>query len=180
MKEAIKYLIFLIIIVAVVANTVMTCLLVTWVSEDRTVLRNVQNDLQKLKVDLEKEIKLREDLFPKLKKSASLLSKYNRRLDSLTALKYAAKIYECSNEELPINILTALIVVESSANYLAKSRKGAMGLTQVMPKIWNFGRILGMKGQLSCQKWSLITGFHFFRKNCLTPIFAFYICLVTS
>ena len=140
MKEVIKYLILLVIVVAVVVNTVMTCLLVTWVNEDRAVLRNVQSDLQKLKVDLEKEIQLREDLFPKLKKSAGLLSKYNRRLDCLTALKYAAKIYECSNEELPINVLTALIVVESSADYLAKSRKGAMGLTQVMPKIWNCDR----------------------------------------
>ena len=140
MNKIIKYMFFLVIVAAVVANTAMTCLLVSWVNEDRAVLRNVQNDLQKLQADLEKEIKLREDLFPKLKKSASLLKKYNRRLDYLTALNYAAKIYECSNEELPMNILTALIVVESSADYLAKSRKGAVGLTQVMPKIWNCDR----------------------------------------
>ena len=35
------------------------------------------------------------------------------------------------------DILNALIVVESSANHRAISEKGALGLTQVMPDIWN-------------------------------------------
>lgn len=130
----------IVIVIVLVINTAMTCLLTVRISEDRKSLKNLQSDIHELKDKLETEIKLREELFPKLKKSAQLLRKYNPRLDYVTAMKYACKIYECSDENVSFNILTALIVVESSANYIAVSRKGAIGLTQVMPGIWRFDR----------------------------------------
>ncbi|MCP4713757.1 MAG: lytic transglycosylase domain-containing protein [Deltaproteobacteria bacterium] len=133
--------------IVVVINLVMSCVLLSWIDDDKKNLKafqatisNVQSDIQDLKVQVDKEIQLREDLFPKLKKSASLLKKYNPRLDPYTAVAYAFKINECSDDEVTLNILTALICVESSANYKAVSNKGALGLTQVMPKIWNCDR----------------------------------------
>ena len=93
--------------------------------------------LIELKAKVEEEIKLREELFTTLRKSASLLQKYNPRLDNLTAFKYAWKINECSEPPVTPELLTALIVVESSANHIAVSNKGAIGLTQVMPTIWH-------------------------------------------
>ncbi len=139
-KEILKQTIFILIFIALAANTVMTCMLAVWINEDRASLKNVQADIRDLKKTVEMEIKLREDLFSQLKKSAQLLKKYNPRLHYVTALRYAYKIYECSDEDVSMDILTALIVVESSANYRAVSRKGALGLTQVMPKIWRCDR----------------------------------------
>ena len=37
---------------------------------------------------------------------------------------------------LPANVIAALIAVESTCDPLAVSKSGAVGLTQVMPKIW--------------------------------------------
>ncbi|MBW2184702.1 MAG: lytic transglycosylase domain-containing protein, partial [Deltaproteobacteria bacterium] len=45
-------------------------------------------------------------------------------------------MYKCSESPVTPELLTALIVVESSANHVAVSNKGAVGLTQVMPHIW--------------------------------------------
>ena len=139
-SEILKYTIFMLVGIILIINTAMTCLLIAWINEDRKSLKNIQSDIWELKDKLETEIKLREELFPKLKKSAQLLRKYNSGLDYATALMYACKIYECSDEDVTFNILTALIVVESSANNTAVSRKGAIGLTQVMPGIWRFDR----------------------------------------
>ncbi len=139
-KKVLQYVFYVLLVVTMVVNTVMTCMLTMWIKEDRKSLSNVECDIQELKRSLEVEIQLRKDLFPQLKKSASLLKKYNPRLDHGTALAYAYKIYECSDHEVPMDILTALIVVESSANYRAVSNKGALGLTQVMPTVWNFDR----------------------------------------
>ena len=98
----------------------------------------VHQEIMELKVRVEKEIKLREDLFSALQKSANLLRQYNPRLNRVTAFKYAYKIYECSKAPVTPELLTALIVVESSANHVAVSNKGAVGLTQVMPHIWQY------------------------------------------
>ena len=98
----------------------------------------VHQEIIELKVQVEKEIKLREDLFSALQKSANLLRQYNPRLNRVTAFKYAYKIYECSESPVTPELLTALIVVESSANHVAVSNKGAVGLTQVMPHIWQY------------------------------------------
>ena len=98
----------------------------------------VHQEIMELKVQVEKEIKLREDLFSALQKSANLLRQYNPRLNRVTAFKYACKIYECSKSPVTPELLTALIVVESSANHVAVSNKGAVGLTQVMPHIWQY------------------------------------------
>ena len=98
----------------------------------------VHQEIMELKVQVEKEIKLREDLFSSLQKSANLLRQYNPRLNRVTAFKYAYKIYECSKSPVTPELLTALIVVESSANHVAVSNKGAVGLTQVMPHIWQY------------------------------------------
>jgi hypothetical protein len=93
-----------------------------------------------LKAKVEEEIKLREELFITLRKSASLLKEYNPRLGEVTAFRYACKIYECSQHPVTPELLTALIVVESSANHIAVSKKGAVGLTQVMPRIWQINK----------------------------------------
>ena len=98
----------------------------------------VHQEIMELKVQVEKEIKLREDMFSALQKSANLLRQYNPRLNRVTAFKYAYKIYECSESPVTPELLTALIVVESSSNHVAVSNKGAVGLTQVMPHIWQY------------------------------------------
>ena len=100
----------------------------------------VHQEIMELKVQVEKEIKLREDMFTALQKSANLLRQYNPRLNRVTAFRYAYKIYECSESPVTPELLTALIVVESSANHVAVSDKGAVGLTQVMPHIWRCQR----------------------------------------
>ncbi len=123
-----------------ILNTVSTCILTVWMNEDRKSLKKVEIDIRELKAKLESEIDLREKLYPELKKSAGLLKKYNPALDDLTTLKYAYKIFQCSDEEVSPDILTALIVVESSADHKAVSRKGALGLTQVMPNIWKYDK----------------------------------------
>ena len=142
MKKSVnlKNTILAFLVMILIFNTAVTCMLTYWISEDRKFLRDVHADVQEIKKKVEAELNLREDLFPKLKKSAQLLRKYNPDLDQLTALTYAYKIYECSDADVSFNILTALIVVESSADYRAVSSKGALGLTQVMPRIWKFDK----------------------------------------
>lgn len=137
-RDFIKASIYLFIAVVLVFNTVMTCMLALWIKEDRKSLKNVECSIQDIRHTLEQEIKLRKELFPQLKKSAELLTRYNPRLDDMTAVRYALKIYQCSDDQVPLDILTSLIVVESSANSRAVSRKGALGLTQVMPNIWKY------------------------------------------
>lgn len=138
-RKIFKYTFFIFFFLVLIINTVMTYTLTIWISEDRKSLKHVQTEIREIKNKVEEEIQLREELFPNLKKSAQLLREYNPRLDYDTALTYAYKIYECSDSDVSFfNILTALIVVESSANYRAVSRKGALGLTQVMPHIWNY------------------------------------------
>jgi hypothetical protein len=134
-------------IIAVMLNTTMTYLLTSWIREDRKVITQVQRgilesekEIQNLKNKIEFETNVRQELFPKLQKSAHLLSKYNPRLDYSTALQYAFRIYECSGEEVNLEVLTILICVESSANHRAISKKGALGLTQVMPSIWGYNK----------------------------------------
>lgn len=123
---------------AITFNVVTSCVLTLWMNEDRKSLKKVEADIRELKAKLEAEIDLRKKLYPGLKKSAGLLKKYNPSLDELTLYRYAHKIHQCSDEFVPPDILTALIVVESSADCEAVSSKGAMGLTQVMPEIWNY------------------------------------------
>jgi len=121
-------------------NTVMTCALTLWFGLERASLRKLQADMAVVRDKVDREIELREELFPQLKKSAALLRKYNPRLDLQTALAYAYKIYQCSDTEVSMDILTALIVVESNARVNAMSPRGALGLTQVMPGLWNCDR----------------------------------------
>lgn len=125
---------------SIVANMAMICLLTLWTITDSRSLKNVERDIQQLKRALEAEIKFREEILPQIKKSAEVLSKYNPSLDSLTAMTYAFKIYKCSDDDAPVDILTALIVVESSADHKAVSRRGALGLMQVMPDTWDYDR----------------------------------------
>jgi hypothetical protein len=99
-------------------------------------IRTLHQELIDLSTRVDEESKLREELFTELKHSASYLQRYNPRLDNRTALKYDCKIRECSEPPVTPELLTALIVVESGANHGAVSKNGAVGLTQVMPKIW--------------------------------------------
>ena len=121
-------------------NSVVLVLLLSIIYMNSKAIKDVHQEIVELKAKVEEEIKLREELFTTLRKSASLLKKYNPRLDSLTAFRYACKIYECSEHPITPELLTALIVVESSANHIAVSNKGAIGLTQVMPSVWQYQR----------------------------------------
>lgn len=137
-KDNIKFFLMLLLVVGVVANTAISCVIALQLRDDRIALAKLENNLQKVQEALEVEIELRQNIFPQLQKSASLLRRYNPHLDRITALSYACKIYECSDETVSFDILNALIVVESSANHRAVSNQGALGLTQVMPDIWNY------------------------------------------
>lgn len=139
-RKTVKYFFYIILLAILVINTGMTFMLTRSIREDRRAIKDMQNEILEIKNKVEQEIQLREELFPQLKKSAQLLRKYNPRLSYATALAYAYKIYECSYDDVSMNVLTALIVVESSANYRAVSRKGALGLTQVMPGIWKYDK----------------------------------------
>jgi len=119
-------------------NSVVLILTLSIIYMNSKAIRDVHQEIVELKATVEEEIKLREELFTTLQKSASLLQEYNPRLDSITAFKYACKIYECSEHPVTPELLTALIVVESSANHIAVSNKGAVGLTQVMPHVWRY------------------------------------------
>jgi len=119
-------------------NAIVLILSLSIIYRNSKVIGVVHQEIMELKVQVEKEIKLREDLFSSLQKSANLLRQYNPRLNRVTAFKYAYKIYECSKSPVTPELLTALIVVESSANHVAVSNKGAVGLTQVMPHIWQY------------------------------------------
>ena len=135
-KESLKTTLLMLVFLMLLGNTAMTCLLTMQISRDRKILDSLQSNISELQKTLETEVEIRRDLFSKLKKSAKLLKKYNPALNDFTALRYAYKIFECSDNNVSINILTSLIVVESSANFRAVSHKGALGLTQVMPNIW--------------------------------------------
>jgi hypothetical protein len=137
-KERMKFFLMLLLVVGVVANTTISCVIALQLRDERTALEKLEKNLQKVKEALEIEIELRQNIFPQLQKSAQLLRHYNPHLDHMTALSYAFKIYECSDETVSFDILNALIVVESGANHRAVSNKGALGLTQVMPTIWNY------------------------------------------
>ncbi len=139
-KKLFNNTILIVMFAALIFNTVSTCILTVWMNEDRKSLKKVETDIRELKVKLESEIDMRKKLYPELKKTAGLLKKYNPALDDLTTLKYAYKILQCSDENVSHDILTALIVVESSADYKAVSIKGALGLTQVMPNIWKYDK----------------------------------------
>ena len=52
-------------------------------------------------------------------------------------LFYAAKIWQCSDEVMTHELLTALIVVESGADPAALSPHGVLGLTQIMQGHWS-------------------------------------------
>jgi soluble lytic murein transglycosylase-like protein len=135
-KQILKNTVLILVFAAIIFNTVTSCVLIVWMNQDRTSLKKVEADIREFKDNLEAEITLREKLYPELKKSAKLLKKYNPTLDDLTTVRYAYKIFQCSDEYVSPDILTALIVVESSADFEAESSKGALGLTQVMPNIW--------------------------------------------
>ncbi len=123
---------------AISINTVMICMLTFWAIDERQTLSIVQVEIQELKHRIEMEIKLRQEILPQIKKSTDLLSRYNPDLDPLTALAYAVKIWQCSDEVVPHDLLTALIVVESGADHTAVSPNGALGLTQIMPGHWPY------------------------------------------
>ena len=139
-KQILKNTVLILVFAAIIFNTVTSCVLTVWMNQDRTSLKKVEADIRELKDKLEAEISLREKLYPELKKSAKLLKKYNPTLDDLTTVRYAYKIFQCSDEYVSPDILTALIVVESSADSEAESSKGALGLTQVMPNIWKYDK----------------------------------------
>jgi hypothetical protein len=139
-KQILKNTFLILVFAAIIFNTVTSGVLIVWMNQDRKSLKKVEADIRELKEKIETEINLRKNLYPELKKSAKLLKKYNPTLDDLTTVRYAYKIFQCSDEYVSPDILTALIVVESSADFEAESSKGALGLTQVMPNIWKYDK----------------------------------------
>jgi hypothetical protein len=136
-NESIKILL-IVLTAGVIANTAMSCVIALQLRDDRIALETLGSDLQHVQEALDVEIELRRQIFPQLQKSASLLQRYNPSLDYMTALSYSYKIYECSDETVGFEILNALIVVESQADHRAVSSRGALGLTQIMPDVWNY------------------------------------------
>jgi hypothetical protein len=136
-NDSIKILL-IVLTAGVIANTAMSCVIALQLRDDRIALETLGGDLQHVKKALDVEIELRRQIFPQLQKSARLLQRYNPSLDYMTALSYAYKIYECSDETVGFEILNALIVVESQADHRAVSSRGALGLTQIMPDVWNY------------------------------------------
>lgn len=126
--------------VMLLLNSVVLILSLSIIYMNSKAIKDVHQEIVDLKAKVEEEIKLREELFTTLRKSASLLKRYNPRLDGVTAFKYACKIYDCSEHPITPELLTALIVVESGANHIAVSCKGAIGLTQVIPHVWQCQR----------------------------------------
>jgi hypothetical protein len=102
--------------IMILLNAVVLVLSLVIINRNAQTIQEVHQEIVELREKVEEEIKLREELFTTLRKSASLLQKYNPRLDNLTAYKYACKIYECS--EPPVT--------------------PELGLTQVMPTIWQY------------------------------------------
>ena len=139
-KEIFKNTVLILVFAVIIFNIVTSCVLIVGMNKDRISLKKVEADIRELKDKLETEINLRKTLYPELSKSAKLLKKYNPTLDDLTTVRYAYKIFQCSDEHVSPDILTALIVVESSADSEAVSSKGALGLTQVMPNIWKYDK----------------------------------------
>ena len=139
-KQILKNTVLILVFAAIIFNTVTSGVLIVWMNQDRKSLKKVEADIRDLKEKIETEINLRKNLYPELKKSAKLLKKYNPTLDDLTTVRYEYKIFQCSDEHVSPDILTALIVVESSADSEAVSSKGALGLTQVMPNIWKYDK----------------------------------------
>ncbi|MCK5185481.1 MAG: lytic transglycosylase domain-containing protein [Deltaproteobacteria bacterium] len=126
--------------IMILLNSIVIILSLSMIYMNSKAVKDVHKEIVELKAKVEEEIKLREELFITLRKSASLLKEYNPRLGEVTAFRYACKIYECSQHPITPELLTALIVVESSANHIAVSKKGAVGLTQVMPRIWQINK----------------------------------------
>ena len=126
--------------IMILLNSIVIILSLSMIYMNSKAVKDVHKEIVELKAKVEEEIKLREELFITLRKSASLLKEYNPRLGEVTAFRYACKIYECSQHPVTPELLTALIVVESSANHIAVSKKGAVGLTQVMPRIWQINK----------------------------------------
>ena len=139
-QKIFKSTIIVLFFAAISFNIITSGILLVWMNQDRKFLIKVEADINDLKDKLETEINFRKKLYPDLKKSAKLLKKYNPALDDLTSVRYAHKIFQCSDEHVSPDILTALIVVESSADPEAVSSKGAVGLTQVMPHIWRYDK----------------------------------------
>ena len=126
--------------IMILLNSIVIILSLSMIYMNSKAVKDVHKEIVELKAKVEEEIKLREELFITLRKSASLLKEYNPRLGEVTAFRYACKIYECSQHPITPELLTALIVVESSANHIDVSKKGAVGLTQVMPRIWQINK----------------------------------------
>lgn len=119
-----------------ILNTALLVLSLYTTYNNTIAIQTIHREILNLQNRIEEESKLRQEFFSELRHSASYLQRYNPRLDYDTALKYACKIRECSDPPVTPELLTALIVVESGANHVAVSRKGAVGLTQVVPHIW--------------------------------------------
>jgi len=137
-NNSMKFVLLVALTAGVLANTAVSCIIALQLRSGGAALENLKNELQVVKKALEVEIELRQKLFPQLQKSAGLLRRYNPRLDYMTSLSYAYKICECSDGTVGPDILTALIVVESGADNSAVSSQGALGLTQIMPDVWNY------------------------------------------
>ena len=85
-KDHIKSFLQILLVVGVIANTAISCVIALQLRDDRSALKNLENDLQQVKEALEVEIELRQNIFPQLQKSAQLLRQYNPHLDHMTAL----------------------------------------------------------------------------------------------
>ena len=75
--------------VMILLNAIVLVLSLSMIYMNSKAIKDVHQEIVELKAKVEEEIKLREELFTTLRKSASLLKEYNPRLDDVTAFKYA-------------------------------------------------------------------------------------------
>lgn len=100
----------------------------------RNTLYNVVDEVNKLKstISVSKEVqKDKEEVY------YSFIHKKNPKVFPALATIITEGVKEASKKyEIPEVVLLALIDVESDYNYQAVSKVGAIGLTQVYPKVW--------------------------------------------
>lgn len=112
----------------------------TYASASAYNLKQINQDITLLQQQLKIEKKRHQVLSNILELSeqhAKKFIRYNKKLDYNVALRYGLYIEKYARKRnLKSNLIVAIIITESHANYRAKSYVGAIGLMQIYYKVW--------------------------------------------